>query len=35
LFEMTLNQDQKKRFAKSVKSVKTMIQVLKDKKFFN
>jgi len=35
LFEMTLNQDQKKRFAKSVKSVKTMIQVLKDKKFFD
>ncbi|MBD3789846.1 MAG: malate dehydrogenase [Campylobacterales bacterium] len=35
LFEMTLTQEQKKRFAKSVKSVRTMIDVLKEKKFFD
>jgi len=35
LFEMTLSEGQKRRFAKSVDSVKSMIQVLKDKKFFD
>lgn len=35
LFEMTLNEDQKERFAASVASVKSMIQVLKDKNFFD
>ncbi len=35
LFEMTLNDDQKERFAKSVGSVKSMIDVLKEKKFFD
>ena len=35
LFEMTLSECQKRRFAKSVDSVKSMIQVLKDKKFFD
>jgi malate dehydrogenase len=34
LFEMTLNEDQKERFATSVNSVKTMINVLKEKNFF-
>jgi malate dehydrogenase len=35
LFEMTLSEGQKRRFAKSVESVKSMIQVLKDKNFFD
>ena len=35
LFEMTLSEGQKRRFAKSVVSVMSMIQVLKDKKFFD
>jgi malate dehydrogenase len=34
LFEMTLNEDQEKRFAHSVASVKEMIDTLKEKKFF-
>jgi malate dehydrogenase len=35
LFEMTLNDDQKSRFAHSVASVKEMIDVLKEKNFFD
>ena len=35
LFEMTLNEKQKSKFAASVDSVRTMINVLKDKNFFN
>jgi len=35
LFEMTLSEGQKRRFAKSVDSVKSMIQVLKDNNFFD
>jgi malate dehydrogenase len=35
LFEMTLNDDQKERFSKSVSSVRSMIDVLKEKKFFD
>jgi malate dehydrogenase len=35
LFEMTLSEGQKRRFAKSVDSVKGMIDVLKEKKFFD
>jgi malate dehydrogenase len=35
LFEMTLNEDQQKRFANSVASVKEMIDVLKAKNFFS
>jgi len=35
LFEMTLSEGQKRRFAKSVESVKDMIQVLRDKNFFD
>ncbi len=35
LFEMTLNDEQKSRFAHSVSSVREMIDVLKDKKFFD
>ncbi len=35
LFEMTLNEGQKIRFAKSVASVRSMIDVLKEKDFFN
>jgi malate dehydrogenase len=35
LFEMTLSEGQKRRFAKSVDSVRTMIDVLKEKKFFD
>ena len=34
LFEMTLNEDQKSRFEKSVNSVRTMIDVLKRENFF-
>ncbi len=34
LFEVTLNMGQQRRFAKSVKSVKSMIDVLKEKNFF-
>ncbi|KIM08866.1 MAG: malate dehydrogenase [Sulfurovum sp. PC08-66] len=34
LFEVTLNMGQQRRFAKSVKSVKSMIDVLKAKNFF-
>lgn len=34
IFEMTLNESQKKRFAHSVASVKGMIDVLKENKFF-
>ncbi|GIT99412.1 malate dehydrogenase [Sulfurovum sp. TSL1] len=34
LFEMTLNDDQKERFEKSVGSVRSMIDVLKEKNFF-
>ena len=34
LFEMTLNDEQKERFEKSVNSVRSMIDVLKDKNFF-
>ena len=35
LFEMTLNEGQKNKFAKSVESVKGMIEVLKEKNFFD
>ncbi len=35
LFEMTLNDEQKSRFAHSVSSVREMIDVLKDKNFFD
>ncbi len=35
LFEMTLSESQKKKFAKSVDSVKGMIDVLKEKNFFD
>ena len=35
LFEMTLTEGQKAKFAKSVESVKTMINVLKEKNFFD
>ena len=35
LFEMTLNDDQKERFSKSVSSVRSMINVLKEKNFFD
>ncbi|MEN8727595.1 MAG: malate dehydrogenase [Sulfurovum sp.] len=35
LFEMTLNENQKTKFAASVESVRSMINVLKDKKFFD
>ena len=35
LFEMTLNEGQKTKFAKSVQSVRSMIDVLKEKKFFD
>ena len=35
LFEMTLSEDQKEKFAKSVASVKEMIDVLKAKNFFD
>jgi malate dehydrogenase len=35
LFEMTLNEGQKNKFAKSVESVRGMINVLKEKKFFD
>ena len=35
LFEMTLSENQKRKFAKSVDSVRTMINVLKEKKFFD
>ena len=35
LFEMTLNDEQKSRFAHSVSSVREMIDVLKKKKFFD
>ena len=35
LFEMTLSDTQKRKFAKSVDSVRTMINVLKEKKFFD
>ncbi len=34
IFKLTLNEDQEARFAKSVASVTKMIQVLKNKKFF-
>ena len=34
LFEMTLNDDQKAKFEASVGSVRSMINVLKEKKFF-
>ena len=35
LFEMTLNEGQKTKFAKSVQSVRSMIDVLKEKNFFD
>jgi len=35
LFEMTLSEGQKRKFAASVDSVRSMINVLKDKKFFD
>jgi len=35
LFEMTLSENQKKKFAKSVNSVKGMIDILKEKNFFD
>jgi malate dehydrogenase len=35
LFEMTLNEEQKERFEKSVQSVRSMIDVLKEKNFFD
>jgi malate dehydrogenase len=35
IFEMTLNESQKKKFARSVASVKGMIDVLKEKNFFD
>jgi malate dehydrogenase len=35
LFEMTLNDEQKTKFAASVNSVKSMIDILKNKDFFN
>ncbi|SFV60785.1 Malate dehydrogenase [hydrothermal vent metagenome] len=35
LFEMTLSEGQKRRFAKSIDSVKSMIDVLREKKFFD
>jgi malate dehydrogenase len=35
LFEMTLSEGQKRKFAASVESVRDMIKVLKDKKFFD
>ena len=35
LFEMTLSENQKRKFAASVNSVRTMIDVLKAKNFFN
>lgn len=35
LFEMTLSDGQKRKFARSVESVKGMIDVLKEKKFFD
>jgi len=35
LFEMTLSESQKKKFAKSVDSVRSMINVLKEKDFFD
>ena len=35
LFEMTLSENQKKKFAKSVQSVRSMIDVLKEKNFFD
>ena len=35
LFEMTLSEGQKRKFAASVESVRGMINVLKDKKFFD
>ena len=35
LFEMTLSEGQKRKFAKSVNSVKSMIAILNEKNFFN
>ena len=35
LFEMTLSEGQKRKFAASVDSVRSMINILKDKKFFD
>ena len=35
IFEMTLNASQKKKFANSVASVQSMIDVLKEKDFFD
>jgi malate dehydrogenase len=35
VFEMTLSEGQKKRFARSVGSVQSMIDVLREKKYFD